>query len=371
MNIIRCNRCVMDNSSDETIRFDKNGNCNYCTYALERKTDTYFPNEEGKLLLDKIIHSLKEEGKQKEYDCIMGLSGGLDSLYLAYLGHKWGLRILAFHINDGFNTEIAESNIEKLCKKCNIDLKIEYPDQAQFNDVTKSFFLAGLPGLCNVQDNIIFSYLYKNAREYNINNFLTGANFALESILQRGQGINASDGYHIKSISKLFGEKGFDKLPIMSLMDNYILSKYRYKLKKYKLLNYINYNKEHAIKELEDFCRFHYYGGKHYENTLTHFTQAYYLPNKFGVDKRTSHLSSLIISDQLDRDGALLELKKPLYKKEQIADEISLIANKFEMTEANFLEIMNSSPKNHFDYPHSKLNHMSKVARTFRKLLFD
>lgn len=361
----------MDNSSDETIRFDSNGNCNYCTYALKRKDNVYFPNESGKQLLEKTVCALKKEGKGKDYDCLMGISGGLDSAYLAYLGYRYDLRILAIHVDDGFNSPTAENNIQKLCEKCNIDLIIEKPDSEQFTDATKAFFLAGLPGLCNVQDNIIFSYLYKNAQKYKVANFLTGANFSLESILQRGQAINAADGYHIKAVCNIYGTKGYDKLPIMSLIDNYILSKYLYRLKKYKLLNCIDYNKNQAIKELEEFSDFSYYGGKHYESILTHFTQAYYLPKKFGVDKRTSHLSSLIVSDQIKREEALAELEKPLYDKSQIRENMSFIASKFEMSDADFMDVLKGTPKNHFDYPHSKLNNFSKIARTFRKYLFD
>lgn len=367
----RCDKCVMDNSSDKTIKFDSNGNCNYCTYAFKRKDKVYFPNELGKQLLEKTIHSLKKEGKGKNYDCLMGISGGLDSSYLACLGYKHDLRILAIHVDDGFNSPIAEKNIQNLCEKCNIDLIIEKPDTEQFTDATKAFFLAGLPGLCNVQDNIIFSYLYKNARKYKVTNFLTGANFSLESILQRGEAINAADGYHIKAVCDKYGKKGYDKLPIMSLVDSYILSRYIYRLRMYKLLDYIDYNKNKAIKELREFSDFNYYGGKHYESILTHFTQIYYLPKKFGVDKRTSHLSSLIVSDQMKREEALIELQKPLYEKNQIEEIISFIANKFEMSYSEFLDVLNTAPKSHFDYPNSWLNNFSKIARIFRKYLFD
>ena len=370
-NFQRCTRCVMDNSSDNSISFDENGVCNYCTYTLERKDKVYFPNQIGEEKLNSLFEKLKIDGKGKKYDCLMGISGGLDSAYLAYIAYEKGLRILAFHINDGFNTEISESNVKNLCAKSNIDLIEEFPDKEQFIDVIRAFFKAGVPGICNAQDNIITSYLYKNAVKFGIRNFLSGSNFSLESILQRGEGINASDGFHIKSISKMFGSKGYDKLPFISLFDSYIKTKYIYKVKMYKPLDFIDYNKDRAIRELNEFCGFNYYGGKHYENVLTYFVQSYYLPNKFGIDKRNSHLSSLIMSNQITREEAILELEKPLYDAEKMDKTIDFICEKLNFTREEFESILNSPPKSHYDYPYSNLNKFAKTARRFRKYLND
>lgn len=369
--IQRCNRCVMDNVSDKTIHFDNKGYCNYCTYAMSRMKDVYFPNNEGHQKLEIMLHKIKTLGKNKAYDCLMGISGGLDSAYLAYLGYKWGLRILAFHIDDGFNSEIATQNVKKLCQKCHIDLKVVYPDQEQFNDVTRAFMLASLPGVCIPQDNLILSYLYKTAKEYNLNYFLSGSNFSLESILQRGEAINAADGFHIKAISKQFGISGVDKLPIISLFERYVKIKYFQRLQVVRPLDLIKYDKTRAIDELKEFCDFNYYGGKHYENILTHFAQVYYMPKKFGIDKRTSHLSSLIVSGQMTRDEALLELEKPLYDSSFFQKEYEVILNKLHFSEEKFQQIMALPPKHHADYPNSRLNNFADVARKFRKYLSD
>lgn len=367
----RCTRCVMDNLSDTTIVFNHEGICNYCSYALQRMPDVYFPNETGKMKLDLMLQEIKEQSKNKKYDCIMGISGGLDSSYLLYLGHKWGLRILAFHIDDGFNTEIAKQNVRNLCGKCKVDLIIEKPDEEQFADITRAFMFAGLPGICNPQDNIITSYLYKNAKKYGINFFLSGANFSLESILQRGIGSNASDGYHIKAISKKFGTKGIDKLPLVTLFERYIKIKYTQNLKVLRPLDFIDYNKEKAIKELSDFSGFNYYGGKHYENILTHFSQACYLPEKFNLDKRTSHLSSLIISGQMTREEAITELKKPLYDTASMEKELIFILTKLNLTKDEFDKIMAAPPQKHTDYPMSFLTNFTNLARKMRKFLSD
>lgn len=367
----RCNRCVMDNSSDSTITFDDSGNCNYCTYALERRSTVYFPNKEGENKLQSMLSEIKENSKEKEYDCLMGVSGGLDSSYLLYLGHKWGLRILAFHIDDGFNSTTAKENIEKLCDKCNIDLIIEKPNKDQFNDVTKAFILAGLPGICNPQDNIIASYLYKIAKKHNLSYFLSGDNFALESILQRGNGAIAADGYHIRAISKRYGKKGVAKLPLLTLFERYVKIKYTQKLQVLRPLDFIDYNKDRAIKELMEFSDFKYYGSKHYESILTHFAQSYYLPKKFNLDKRSSHLSSLIISNQITRLEALEDLEKPLYKSSEMQEIINVILDKLQLSENEFEQIMSFKPKQHSDYPRSFFTYFGNIARKYRMYLSD
>lgn len=349
-----CTRCVMDNASDNTITFDEHGVCNYCTTAFERMKVTYFPNEEGKIKLEKLLTQLKTEGKGKKYDCLMGISGGLDSSYLAYLGStKWGLRILAVHIDDGFDTEISKQNIEKLVKATNIDYIVEKPDATQFNALTKAYFMAGVPNLAIPQDNILFACLYRYARKYKIKNFLSGGNFALESVLQRGNTYRAFDVTNIKAIHKQFGTEPINKLPFLSDYRRFIDQKIL-KIKTHRPLNLIDYNREKALKELTDFCGFEYYGSKHLENTLTKFIQLYWFYNKFGVDKRRSHLSSMIVSGQMTRENALLELQKPMYNEKEIELEITQICDALKITKDEFDNVMKSEPKQHTDYPIDK-----------------
>lgn len=368
-NIRVCNRCVMDNRSDETIKFDGDGNCNYCNEALARINEYYFPNETGEKKLHEMIDMLKREGKGKKYDCMMGLSGGLDSSYLAYLGFQHGLRILAVHIDDGFNSPIAEENIKKLSKTYNIDLIVEKPDREQFFDLTRAFILAGVPGIAIPQDNILTAYLYKYAKLNGIKYFLSGANFALESILQRGNAHNAADKTHILAISNKFGRKGIDKLPLISLIQEYITNKYVYGIRSLRPLDLIDYNRERAISELNQSCDFNYYGGKHYESIFTKFVQVYYLPQKFRVDKRTSHLSSLIVSGQMLREEAVAELNKPLYDVDEIRKDIEFILGKLDISQKEFEFIMGQPPKRHDDYRISTLNSLAGIARRYRKYL--
>ena len=240
--IRRCTRCVMDNRSDNTISFDANGVCNYCKHALEKSKLEYFPNDEGARKIEQMIRQLKKAGKGKEYDCLMGISGGLDSAYLAYLGAvKWGLRICAIHVDDGFDTELAKQNVKSLCEKCKIDLKVIKPDAEQFNDLTRAYFLAEVPNTAIPQDNILFACLYDYARKYKIYHFLTGGNYALECILQRGNTYGAYDMVNLHDIHKKFGRKPIDKLPFISQWQR-VWDVNVHHIKTIAPLDYIDYN---------------------------------------------------------------------------------------------------------------------------------
>lgn len=358
-----CTRCIMDNASDNTIVFDEKGVCNYCNKAFEQKKVKYFPNEEGKFKLNSLLTKLKTEGRGKKYDCLMGISGGLDSSYLIYLGYKWGLRILAVHIDDGFDTEISKLNIEKLVKATNIDYIVDKPDTIQYNALIKAYLMAGVPNLAIPQDNILFASLYHYARKYKIKNFLSGGNFALESILQRGNTYRAFDLTNIKAIHKQFGTEPINKLPLLSDYRRFIDQKLL-KIKTFRPLNLIDYNRKQALKELSDFCGFEYYGSKHLENTLTKFIQVYWFFNKFGVDKRRSHLSSMIVSDQMTREEALQELQKPIYNEKEMELEILQICNKLKISKEDLEKIMKSKPKQHTDYK------IDKFYILFKKIFY-
>ena len=364
-----CSRCVMDNQSDDTIIFDQNGYCNYCTDAISSMPRRYFPNEEGKEKLDKLISQLKMEGKGKKYDCLMGISGGLDSSYLAYLGYQYGLRILAIHIDDGFDTPIAVENIKNIGKSCSVDIIYEHPNKEQYLDLTRAFIKAGLPNIAIPQDNLIFAYLYKHAKKYGVKYFLSGGNFALESILQKGNTHDAFDKKHIYDINNKFGTKPISNLQITSNFQRKIRDQIFYKINEVRPLDYIDYNKNKAINELAEFCGFDYYGGKHYESILTIFMQTYYLPKKFKVDKRNSHLSSLIVSGQMTREEALKELKKPipLYDEKHINQIIENLLDLFQMTREEFDGIMMTAGKQHNEYKTSSWKYISKIAKTVRR----
>lgn len=365
----QCTRCIMDNKSDDTIKFDENGHCNYCTQTLKDMNNIYFPNKQGEEKLQTLLNRLKNENKNGKYDCVMGISGGLDSSYLAYLGSvKWGLRILAVHIDDGFDTEISKRNIERISKFPNFDLKIIKPDVEQFNELTKAFMRAGVPNLATPQDNVLFACLYKFLKENNLRTFLSGGNFALECILQQGNTHDAYDLRNLKYIHKKFGNGSLNKLTFLSALqrdiDAYIL-----KIESLRPLNLVDYNKERAMKELGDYCGFEYYGSKHLENELTKFIQQYWFYKKFNVDKRTSHLSSMIVSGQMSRDEALRQYNLPLYNEEEMENTIISILSKLNMSKEEFNRIMNEEAHQHTDYPVSIYLQIKPFLSKFAKLI--
>lgn len=354
----------MDNSSDSTIVFDEHGHCNYCKSALSYRGRKYFPN--GDVQLKAIVERIKKESKGKRYDCTLGLSGGLDSSYVLYIGARLGLRMLAVHIDDGLDTDIAKHNVDKLCRTANVDIEYIHPDREQYADLTLSFFKAGLQGVAIPQDNILIRALREYTRKFDVKYLLSGSNFALESILEHSAGVSAKDRCHILNVHKLFGTKSIDKLQLESIT-GYYLSRVLSPVKTVLPLNYIDYNKDRAFQELHEFSGFEYYGGKHHENVLTRFMQGYYLPVKYGMDKRKSHLSSLIMAGQLSRDEALLELDKPTYESPEIQEaDTNLLAEYFGLSRQEFEKILDIPAKQHSDYKMSIFEKIEPYTRALK-----
>ena len=363
-----CNRCVMDNAGDTYITFDENGYCNYCTDALEVKELRYFPNAHGKRQLDEIFNKIKLDGKNQKYDCMLGLSGGLDSSYVAYIGHQYGLRMLAVHIDDGFDSPETTKNIYKICDAYSIDLVVEKPNKEQFTDLTRAFIRAGVPNIAIPQDNVLFANLYKYAQENRIRYFLSGHNFALESILQKGNSHDATDKVHIMDIQQKFGEIEYDgTLPLFSIFEKRIKYNLFYKIQTVSPLNYVEYKAVHAFSILNETCGFEYYGDKHCESLLTKFMQRYYLPQKFGVDKRKSHYSSMIISGQMTREEALEKLSEPLYEEKQLEKDLAFILDELSISKIEFNKIMVEKPRQHTQYRTSIINRGAQVILKVRQ----
>lgn len=360
-----CSRCVMDTNGDPEVTFDENGVCSYCTNALKSMPHIYFPNEEGAKKLEGLISILKSDGSGKKYDCLMGISGGLDSAYLAYLGaKKWGLRILAVHIDDGFDTEVSRRNIQSLCKSCGIELHTIAPDKAQFCSLEKAYIKAGVPNLAVPQDNILFAEIFHFAKEHNIKYFLSGHNFSLESILQSGNTHHASDVKNIRDIAKHFSHDKIDRLKFINTFYwRFYLPKIQ-GLQQVTPLNYINYNRQTAIAELVENTGFEYYGAKHEENVFTKVFQTYYLYHKFGVDKRKSHFSSLIVSGQMSRKDALAELAQLPYDKETMQKDITQVCHALGMPVEEFEDICHKPGRPHTDF---KTELLPKIYRQLKK----
>jgi len=360
----------MDNKSDKTISFAEDGTCNYCNEALKRMPIEYFPGVDGEIKLNKVMDRIKMECKGNEFDCIVGVSGGVDSSYVLYLGHKYGLRMLAIHVDDGLDTEIAKANIDRICSKTRTKLINVKPCLDQYKDLILSFFKASVPNVAIPQDNIIIKELLNACKKFKINYSLSGVNFSMESILERSGGVNACDKKHIIEIHRKFSNKSLDRLTFISLSERYIWSRLNRKINIVKPLNYINYNLENTITTLSSFCNYVYYGGKHYESILCRFLQCWYLPTKYNLDKRKSHFSSLIISGQMNREEALSRLSEPAYLSEELKEyDFNFLANYLGLSRKEFDNLVMSSPKLHTDYPMSDLNKLAPFARKFRKFL--
>ena len=365
----RCTRCVMDNAIDQTITFDDQGHCNYCSDILKRMPSEYFPN--GKKQLEKQINQIKEDCKNDEYDCIVGVSGGIDSSYILYLGHQYGLRMLAIHIDDGLDNSIAVDNLRKLIDVTGCKYIAVKPNHDEYADVLYSLFKASVDNLAIAQDNLIVKALQQYGEDHRIKYILDGNNFAHECILERSAtGINFSDKKFILGVHKKFGRVPINDLDFMSLEDRYIKRHANNNFKHIRPLNYIDYKLDESISELKEFCDFEYYGGKHYESVLTRFMQCYYLPHKFGFDKRKSHYSSLIMTGQMAREEALNKLKEPLYKSYIMFEEdMSFLAKFMNISVDELKKMIDQPPVNNYEYPHSKLNNLAPIARKFRKIL--
>lgn len=370
MHYQQCVRCVMDNKSDRTIRFDQNGYCNYCSGVLERMPKEYFPDQKGQDALNSLLSEIKTRCKDEAYDCLVGVSGGIDSSYILYKGYQYGLRMLAVHIEDGLDNPIAVDNLERLSAATGTRIINVSPDRKEYADIIYSLLKASVSNLAIAQDNLIIKALQDYADKEGIRYMLDGSNFAHESILERSEGINSCDKTFILGIQKKFGRVKIEKLRFISLWDRYIGRHGNKNVKHIRPLNYMEYNVEQAIRELGDFCGFRYYGGKHYESILTRFMQCYYLPEKFGVDKRKSHYSSLIMSGQMTREEAIEKLKEPLYPDDGMLErDKAFLAEYLGISMDEFERCIALPPKNEREYPHSILNELAPLARKFRSVL--
>lgn len=344
-----CAKTIMD-TSDPNIFFDSNGVSNHYWEYQEKAKRILLPSPEREQVLNQILQSIKEEGKDKAYDCLIGLSGGVDSSYIAFKAKDWGLRPLIVHFDNGWNSELAVNNIEKLINRGNYDLHTLVVNWNEFKDIQLSVFRAGVPNIEMVTDHAIIATLYQIAKKFAIKYLISGSNLVTEGILPEAWGYDSSDFYHIKKIHQQFGKEKIKTFPSLSLSKR-IRDTIFGGLKKVNILNYIDYSKEKAIAEMSAKVDWQYYGGKHYESVFTQFFQGYVLPTKFGFDKRKAHLSTLICSGQMTREQALQEIEKPLYESQLLQEHKEYVIKKWEITTDEFEKIMNTPPHLHEDYP--------------------
>lgn len=339
-----CSRCIYDETVPN-ITFDKNGMCNYCKMIdkLKDQYQTGMPQGEAKLM--EIINQVKKDGKGKKYDCIVGVSGGTDSSYMLAKLVECGLRPLAVHYDNTWNTDIATENIRKVLGKLKIDLYTYVIDNKESDDIIKAFFKASVPDLDCASDIALAETLYRAANKYGIKYIFEGHSFIAEGISPLGT--LYMDGKYIKSVHKIFGELPMKTYPNMEFWTfmKWIVFK---RIRKVRPFWYINYSKRKAREYLEREFGWQYYGGHHLENRITAFHHSHYNPVKFGIDNRNNSLSASVRAGVITRDEALKQYSEPPYMEPGLIDYFK---KRLELSDDEFDKIMHSPKKTYRDYP--------------------
>jgi N-acetyl sugar amidotransferase len=340
-------------TTDPDIRFDESGICNHCTSALQKLTRKPYAltTEEKKRWFSNLVQQIKKDGEGKQYDCIIGVSGGVDSTYVAYLVKNAGLRPLAVHLDNGWNSELSVMNIKNICHLLSIDLYTEVLDWIKFRDLQLSFFKASTPDLEIPSDHAIFATLYKMANQYGVKYILSGSNLATESILPILWSYGHYDWRYIKNVNSRFGSKeNIKRFPHFSIT-KFFYYKFIKKIQWISTLDYVHYDKEEAKQIIGRELNWSDYGGKHHESIITKFLQSYILVKKFNIDKRKAHLSAQIVSGIISRNEALKELMNPLYKSESdMNNEVDYFCKKFGLPDLEFTRLMELKPKSFYSY---------------------
>ena len=346
-----CVRCVMD-TSDRDITFDESGVCNHCHTFAEHAGRRLMPMADRTRELERVVKEMKAAGKGREYDCILGVSGGVDSTYAAYLLRNLGLRVLAVHVDNGWNSELAVFNIERVLRTLGIDLHTEVLDWEEFRDIQLSFLKASVPDGEIPTDHAIFAVMHSAPERFGCRYVVNGVNSASEALLPITWTYGVSDWTYIKAIQKRFGTVRIRSFPHFRLWSHYLRRVVR-RHHSVPILDLIDYRKDDAKRLLERELGWRDYGGKHYESIYTRFFQGYVLPRKFGIDKRRSHLSSLICAGQMSRSAALDELEGPPYEPQLQRDDREYVLKKFGLSSADFDQLMSLPPKTFEEYPNS------------------
>ena len=355
-----CKLCVMD-ESDTDLVLNEEGICNYCIdYDKVKDNYSFTPEEEEQNLL-KIKDELERNQGNNQYNCIIGMSGGVDSSYVCYLAKKLELKPLCVHFDNGWNSETAVRNIHKIVNNCGFDLETYVIDWPEFKDLQRSFFKASVLDIEMLTDHAIMATMHKIRKQYKIGATIIGTNVTTEFGMPNSWLWYKQDLKNIKSIQKKFGTKKIKNFPTMGMFHYMLSNKLNSSHNFVEILNKITYSKDMAMQKLNEEFDWEYYGGKHYESVFTKFYQAYYLPEKFGIDKRKSHFSCLIRNGELSREHAMQELKEPAYNPAELKNDLNYILKKLSFSEEEFEGIMKMDPVSHSQYPNDR--------KTYEKIL--
>lgn len=363
-----CTRCVMD-TTDPELTFDEHGVCSRCNHYDQVRALRGYRKGISEKELERTVSVIRENSRDRDYDCLVGLSGGVDSAYMLYLAHKLGLRILAVHVDSGWNTKVAEKNIQRMCEKLNIQLHVWKMDWPTMKELQRAYMLSGVANLDVPQDHLFCSAVFAMARQFGVKYILNGSNIATEGAsapfsLQHSY----RDTWHMKSIYKKHGRgMSLEKYPFLSLHDSWLGPR---GITKINLLDMVDYSKKGAMELLSREFGWEYYGGKHYESVLTRYLQCAYQPAKFHFDKRRSHLSCLVLGGEMTREEALRELEQPPCPPEQQQADEEEILTRLELSKEEWHKIL-ASPPTPDDAYFSQQKLFDLVQRTLGKERLD
>ncbi|MCZ8158970.1 MAG: N-acetyl sugar amidotransferase [Rhizobiaceae bacterium] len=357
---------------DETIpglTFDEEGVSSLARDGLWRLDNEVYRGGDGRCRLNAWAERIKADGKGRDYDCVIGVSGGVDSSIVAVRVKELGLRPLALHLDNGWNIDLAVSNIERLIKTLNIDLITHVVDWREIQDLQRAYIKASVMDLECVSDHAINTLLYRTAHKMGIKYVIHGGNVATESTMPTSWGYDKRDGKNLLAIHKAYGEIPLRTYPFMK---PYQLFWYLFvgRIKSFPILNYVDYDKKAAIAELQERFGYRPYARKHGENRFTRFYQEIYLPQKFGIDKRVNHLSSLILAGEITRDEALLEIREPLYEPDEELQELEFIGKKLGFTMDELRAYIAAPPRQHTDFANASglFDHNRPIVQIARRV---
>jgi len=356
----------MDTTDKDIIFYGRMG-CNHCISLRENLGKTWFNDNSGMDKLEDLINKIKFAGKDSKYDCILGLSGGLDSSYLALKAYQWGLRPLVLHVDGGWNTETAVKNIQSVLEYTKWDLETIVIDWLEMRNLQIAFLAAGVANQDTPQDHAFFSSLYSFASKNCVKYILSGGNNATEGILPASWQGPAMDARNLLSIYSSSNQEKLIYYPTTSFFSYYVKYPFVQKIQPVRPLNLIPYRKDDALIELEKEVGYIRYPRKHGESTFTKFFQEFYLPTKFGIDKRIPHLSSQIVSGQTEREQAVAELEIPLYTNAELERDIDFISRKLNVSISNFKEFLVTRNRSYKEFDNWDLNY--KILKVGQKSL--
>jgi len=346
-----CSNCVMD-TTDSKIVFDDNGVCDHCNTYYTDILPKWHTDERGHKALEEIIAKIKKEGEGKDFDCLMGMSGGIDSSYLLYvMVEKYGLRPLVFHVDAGWNSQIAVNNIERLVDGLGLDLYTEVINWEEIKDLQLAFFKSGVSHIDTPQDHSFFATMYQFASKHKIKHILTGGNYSTECVRNPLEWMYyQSDSIQLKDIYIKHGTGELKDYPISNILWHKVYLPYIKGIKLIRPLDFVPYNKDEAMQLLVDKFGYQKYPQKHFESRFTRFYEGYWLPMKFGFDTRKVQYSSLILTDQMTREEALESLSKPAYDPKTIKQDFEYIATKLGISVEELQSYMDAPNKTYKDY---------------------